>query len=142
MKETFAFLRKTPWYNKEVNPNKQESLGGLFNGYVAIRKDIYDSIFQDDSWDDEDSFRSKYDMWYTLVPQCVHGGITCLRLMDSPISMYPLTDIPKDYVNNYVMVGFDTGHIDDDSDIWTYEAVKKETLGWRDSIQAIIDKSM
>jgi len=136
---------ETPWYNKEVNPNKnkQENFGGLFNGYVAIRKDIYDRIFVDDSvWDDGGYLRFKYDMWYTLVPQCVHGGITYIHLIEDPIAMYPLTDIPKNYVNNYVVVGFDTGHINDTSDIWTYETVREETLQWRESIEDVISEQL
>lgn len=135
---TFAFLKRTPWnqlYHKDL------SLGGLYNGYVAIRKDIYDKVFIDPVWKAYAEIKNLelYDYDNTKVPSDVHGGITFINTCSEPIEMSPLTDIPGDYINKYVVVGFDTGHWNDDATKWDYEAVKRETLQWKSAIDEAIN---
>lgn len=134
--KTFAFLRLSPWNTPQYK--NQKELGGLYNGYVGIRKDIYDEVFIDPRWRAyaEMKHYTLYDYDNTKVSQEVHGGITYMNECSIPIEIIPLTNVPitDEIINNYIIVGFDTSHHNDNSDIWDYNAVKAETLKWKENI--------
>lgn len=125
----FAFLRKSPFYEKSLAGEEY----GLYNGYVAFDAELPESY--QTSWDDEQALLDD-----DVRP---HGGITYDRII-TPTSgeMIPLTAIPAPELWNDGIrcVGFDTAHLGDNGKIWNFETCKRETLGMMAEIQALIDE--
>lgn len=124
--EVFAFLMKSPLAGTTEC--------GEYNGYVGIINDIL-----------PDSFMSSKDFDKIELDNLinVHGGITFdnknRRYDDSwnTLAIIPLTAIP-DKLWQYRIIGFDCAHCDDTSEIWTFEATKKETESMMEQVLKLL----
>lgn len=104
---------------------------GQYNGYIGIDKETYSKYINVDYDDFPDSF-----------PQ-PHGGVTYFtgnekRLGNSPIIAVDETFDPK--LEDYVILGFDTCHINDTYDKWDFHNTRRELLRWRDEVIDWINK--
>lgn len=108
---------------KGVDYNSNPLLRGAYNGYLAIRKDIWDKVYKD------------ADL-YKDIPQ-PHGGI----IWDSYGETHCFADQAKLFietepvsVKNRMIIGFDTAHCGDTFMKWLKEDVIKETLRWKEEV--------
>ena len=119
-----AFLIHSPWYKAK----RTKGENGNYNGYVAFKEELPLSIQGGGNWDKE----SLDDLIN------VHGGITLDReSLWKEAAIIPLTAIPED-IHEYRVIGFDTGHLDDTAEYWTFERTKKETLNLKEQIEKLI----
>lgn len=104
---------------------------GAYNGYLAIRKDIWDKAYKDaDLYED--------------IPQ-PHGGIT----WDSYGETNCFADQAKFFIEtepvsikNRMIIGFDTAHYGDTFMKWLKEDVIKETLRWKEEVLNDINQKL
>ena len=125
-----AFLMKSPFYKEGLNLKQ-----GNYNGYVAFKEELplsYQGIFDQDI-DVEDN----YDYLDNYIS--VHGGITLdhSNLWEGA-NIIPLTAIPED-IHSYRVIGFDCAHLNDNSEIWSFENTRSETLRLKEQIEKLIN---
>lgn len=137
--QVVAFLRETPCADRI---RRGEYEGGLYNGYVAFPNDAVKWEWPED--DDEVYDGCGYS-FYEVVDMHVqvHGGITFASIDFNPygIPMIPLTAMPEpDSMVGWTIIGFDTLHCGDTKEMWTLDALKKETMNLRDQVIALINK--
>ena len=130
-----AFLAESPVYRNKKESHINDLLFdcGKYNGYVGVHKDVrmIDSYMSGASFEEE-----SLDDYVN-----VHGGITLDEISDrfKTWLINPLTDIPKEYWKDYRILGFDTAHSEDTSDMWGYKEVKEETLRFKEDIEKYIN---
>lgn len=117
-----AFLMHNPCYKRH------EGESGNYNGYVAFKEELPLSMRGDGDWNKE--------LLDDLVN--VHGGITLDRKsLWKEAAIIPLTAVPED-IHEYRVIGFDTGHVNDTAEYWTFERTKEETLNLKEQIEELI----
>ena len=122
-----AFLMKSPFY-KERGVNMQ---CGNYNGYVAFKEEL--PLSYQGEWNYNTETEEHLD---DIVD--VHGGITYdIKGFGEATPIIPITEIPEDFCS-YRVIGFDCAHSGDTSEIWSFEATKKETLNLKKQIETLI----
>lgn len=123
----FAFLVKTPLYDKILSG---EFSGGLYNGYVGFSGILPESYQSGGNGELDDLIN-------------VHGGITFDSMCDMSVpcrsERIPITECPSEGI--YRVVGFDTLHLDDDMFMWNLENTETETLSLLEQITTLIAKN-
>lgn len=100
-----AFLRPSPLH--PMFKNDPTIKGGRYNGYVGYKGEKTPDVE-------------------------VHGGITLdvnFFFENGNEYLIPLTSIPEpEELKEYHVIGFDTLHLGDTAEEWTFEKTKEETL--------------
>lgn len=119
-----AFLIHGPYYKQ----GRDKGENGNYNGYVAFKEELPLSLKGGGNLDDE--------ILDDLVN--VHCGITFdEKSLWEEVAIIPLTAIPED-IHEYRVIGFDTCHLNDTAEYWTFERTKEETLNLKEQIEKLI----
>lgn len=124
--EVFAFLRKSPIADKVDC--------GEYNGYVGIINDTLPDTFMSSGTIEEHHLDAIIG---------VHGGITFdnknrrNEIIWDKEPIIPLTAIPDKWYQ-YRVIGFDCAHFGDTKEMWTFEAVKKETKDMMEQVLKLL----
>ena len=106
---------------------------GDYNGYLAIPSELFDKIIL--PIDEENPYLMDYDRMPN-IDVYPHGGWTFCENADlSNLQTFiPLLDIRKVDTKNYTIIGFDTCHLNDNSDIWNAKTVREHTFELYDAL--------
>lgn len=113
---------------------------GDYNGYLAIPSELFNKILLPKDKD------NPYLMDYDRMPDIgvyPNGGWTFCQNADlnNLKHFIPLLDIRKVDTSNYTIVGFDTCHLGDTSDIWNAKTVREHTFELYDALIEYIKTS-
>lgn len=113
---------------------------GRYNGYIAIPMEMWERMRIE--LDQESDWGCEYDR----VPNEIefpHGYWTYGKSekdFSNDDSWIPLLDIRKVDTENYMILGFDTCHSEDNYKIWNAKTVREEVFRVYESVQAYIKK--
>lgn len=109
---------------------------GQFNGYIAIPIEIWNKI----KLEPYNDFESIYD----LVPDFgidAHGGWTygkSFENFNTDDTFIPLVDVRKIDTTNYIIIGFDTCHFEDNYNNWSAKTVREHIFELCDALNKYI----
>lgn len=115
---------------------------GQYNGYLAIPLEYKNVLLRKPDEDDWDDWDALYWRWTGPRP---HGGVTFG--METHIHKFALDmdghEFPSSVEDKeFLVVGFDTAHLDDTWEDWDFEAVANETERWLESVVGYIEKEI
>lgn len=134
IRKIIPMLCKTPQHrilNKYIG---QAENRGQYNGYLAIPIEVWNRIKLNS--DEENPYETHYD----LIPNLeidIHGGWTYGEIFENfstDSNFIPLLDIRKVDTTNYMVIGFDTCHINDNYQNWTAKEVREELFKLYDAL--------
>ena len=114
---------------------------GRYNGYIAIPMEMWERMRTE--LDPESYYSCEYDRVPTSIDE-PHGGWT-YGAQEEDFSIddrwIPLLDIRKVNTINYMIIGFDTCHFNDNYKIWTAKTVREEVFRVYESVQDYIKRN-